>query len=110
MTAGLGANLVSFGDGLASDAVEDSMGVASDDDTTAGTDDDFESMTRRAASSAAGDAGVARGLLSFTVSDDCESGEELLDVFKGVLFHSVSLLGAGGGDLGGGIAGFWLAA
>jgi len=74
---------LNFGGGLARDAVEDNIGVANDDERTAGTEVDFANLTRLAASSAAGEAGVVRGLLSFAPSDDCESGDRL----NGVLFH-----------------------
>lgn len=49
---------LSFGEGRARDAVVDSIGVASDDDSTAGTDD-FANLARRAARLAAGELEVA---------------------------------------------------
>lgn len=48
---------LSFGEGRASDAVLESIGVANEDDSTAGTDD-FANLARRAARLAAGELGV----------------------------------------------------
>lgn len=98
---------LNFGVGRASDAVEESMGVASDEESTAGTEEDFASLARLAASSAAGETRVARGLLSLVLADDCESGEGLSGALKGDLFQSVNFFEGGGGDLGGGATGFW---